>query len=102
MLDCNANTDKYIEDKLISVTSSRPGLVYAWVLLTQCYLQLQYYIEGIEVAKKTNHLLSSLPSKDATIIQSFESSYIELLSKSSNEEDWKTGLELVKEVSIVK
>lgn len=41
----------------ISVTAARPGLLHAWILLTDCYSKLRIYNEAVNSALKARKLI---------------------------------------------
>ncbi|XP_066150901.1 tetratricopeptide repeat protein 37 isoform X2 [Euwallacea fornicatus] len=80
-------------EKLLDVTSQRPGLVYAWILLTDVQLKLNLVQEAVGNLNKAQRLTKSFhdPGK---ILRKLRLQEVEILSLSDDREDWRKCLEI--------
>lgn len=78
------------------VTFQRPGLVYAWVLLTDVLIRLNLSHEALITCNKAVKLLKSL-SNSARIKDKVDFQQFQLLSLSKDDGDWKKCLDIFKE-----
>lgn len=78
------------------VTSLRPGLVYAWILLTDVLIRLNLSHDAVITCNKAVKLLKSL-SNSTRIKGKVDFQQFQLLSLSKDESDWKKCLDIFKE-----
>lgn len=79
----------------------RPGLLHAWVLLTDIYIKLNLCEEALESSLMARKLLESSNNSNKILKEILNVLEIKLLSKSSDEKDWKEALELYKKVILL-
>ncbi|KAJ8928551.1 hypothetical protein NQ314_018889 [Rhamnusium bicolor] len=75
-------------------TSLRPGLLHAWVLLARVYVKLNLFEEATQSYLTADKLLQSINYSNKVLKELLDVLSIEILSKSSKEEDWDKALEL--------
>ncbi|XP_076257912.1 tetratricopeptide repeat protein 37 isoform X2 [Rhynchophorus ferrugineus] len=80
-------------DKLKNVTMQRPGLIYAWILLTDVLINLGNIEEASNSLDKTKKLLGSVD--DASSISKLVTiQEVKILSRSNVSEDWRKVISL--------
>ncbi|XP_066249141.1 superkiller complex protein 3 isoform X2 [Euwallacea similis] len=93
VLQFQDNKCSIAREKLFDVTSQRPGLVYAWILLTEVQLKLNLVQEAIVSLGKTQRLMKSFNDLEK-ILRKVRLQEVKILSSSDNREDWKKCLEI--------
>ncbi|KAJ8978706.1 hypothetical protein NQ317_015954 [Molorchus minor] len=88
--------NKVVEAKaiLVEVTSLRPGLLHAWVLLAMVSLKLNLFEEASRSSLVADKLLQSIDYSNKTLKQMVDLISVEILSKTSVEEDWNRAVEI--------
>lgn len=82
-----------------SVTTSRPGLLHAWILLASCYLKLYIYNEAAQAVLKADKLLKSINNANQTLRKQLNTLLPEILSRHLEDDSLRRGIEISSEVS---
>lgn len=66
------------------MVSVRPGLLHAWVLLTNCCTRMQLFDEALVAAAKGDRLLNSINNSNVALRNILDKLRLEILSRSSD------------------
>lgn len=83
------------------MVSVRPGLLHAWVLLTNCYTRMQLFDEALVAAGKADRLLNSINNSNVALRNILDKLRLEVLSRSSDVKKLAEALEIGEHVSII-
>lgn len=85
---------------LFLVVSVRPGLLHAWVLLTECYSKLQLFDEALLSATKADKLLNSINNSNVALRSRLDKLRLEILSRFDDAEKLSEAVRIGETVSL--
>lgn len=84
----------YSKSIIVLVTTARPGFLYAWVLLTKVYTNLNLFDEAQQASMKAYKLNQSFNSNQIVLKEILDELSMCFLSNSRNEQHWVEALNL--------